>query len=163
MNCRLLVLTLFMCCVLSKTTTKDELISSLNTIYRRQALIYHPDKSQYDKSTSNILFSELTNMFEKIKKHIEDTVQNDPSTRNDCTNMRRTFEKKYDSLVKEYNQVLDKYNNENNHWRKQYDNLFKEYSQLIDKYNQIVLQRESDISFYSNQINYLNNLLFRYL
>jgi hypothetical protein len=134
MSYYILLLTLFLLVMLS-VSFKEDIIASLKALYLKQALQYHPDKSEYDKLTSTILFAEMANMFEGIKKTIESYDDSNCTVVNECLNLIDG----YDAFVDE---LLDKYNTKVS----EYTVLKHDYNQLVDKNNKIIHKLEKQIN-----------------
>jgi hypothetical protein len=78
-------------------------LNVLKKKYRTILLKYHPDKQNYSKEISNILFAEVSNIYEmfldSVKLHM------------DCDNTEyNLLEKKYKKLNKQYYKLIHEYN-----------------------------------------------------
>ena len=121
---------------------ENKLLNDLKKKYRTISLKYHPDKQNYSKDISTILFAEISNIYEmfldSVKLHMV------------CDEVKgyNSLEKKYYKLINEYNNLVEDYNFKNsemndlqnniNQQKNEYNNLQNEYNKLIYKYNKIV-------------------------
>lgn len=117
---------------------ETKLLNDLKKKYRTISLKYHPDKQNYSKDISNILFAEVSNIYEmfieSVKLHMKDCDDN-----------------KYKKLEKEYNnlEIVKRYNS----LEKKYKELDKLYNKLIEEYNNLV----EDYNFKNSENNDLQN------
>lgn len=121
---------------------ETKLLNDLKKKYRTMSLKYHPDKQNYSKEISTILFAEVSNIYEmfmdSVKLHMG------------CEEVKgyNSLEKKYYKLINEYNNLVEDYNFKNsenndlqniiNQQKNEYINLQNDYNKLIYKYNKIV-------------------------
>jgi DnaJ-class molecular chaperone len=121
---------------------ENKLLNDLKKKYRTISLKYHPDKQNYSKDISTILFAEISNIYEMFL----DSVKLQKGDASD--NKYNSLEKKYYKLINEYNNLVEDYNFKNsemndlqnniNQQNKEYINLQNEYNKLIYKYNKLV-------------------------
>lgn len=124
--------------IVSSLGNEQKLLNDLKKKYRSISLKYHPDKQNYSKDISTILFAEVTNIYEmfieSVKLHMEDCDDN-----------------KYKKVEKEYNnlEIVKRYNS----LEKKYKELDKQYYKLIEEYNNLV----EDYNFKNSENNDLQN------
>ena len=117
---------------------ETKLINDLKKKFRLLSLKYHPDKQNYSKEISTILFAEISNIYEMFMDVIQVNIV--------CSNTNNleiynSLEKKYKALDKQYDNLIDEYNilvEENIDLQNKIKQQNKEYNILINKYNKLV-------------------------
>jgi DnaJ-class molecular chaperone len=117
---------------------ETNLLNELKKKYRHLSLKYHPDKQNYSKEISTILFAEISNIYELLMDSVKENM--DFGNKNNLE-IYNSLEKKYKVLDKQYYNLIDEYNNlveENIDLQNNIKQQNKEYNNLIYKYNKLV-------------------------
>ena len=121
--------------IVSCFCNETNLLNDLKKKYRQLSLKYHPDKQNYSKDISNILFGEVSTIYEMFMVVIQENMA--------CGNLEiyNSLEKKYKALDKQYDILIGEYNilvEENIELQNNIKQQNKEYNKLINKYNNLV-------------------------
>jgi hypothetical protein len=160
--------------VVSASKVKEELMSSLQNVYRNQALKYHPDKGIFPKNISNILFNELTNVFDTLKQFVDDF---DDDQHSDCDNREdeNDYYREYTEVIDEHNNVVVLYNALVSDFKhnllvgrellEKYNSLVERNTEVINKHNNLVGRHTEVINQHNYCENQLSNLsqMYNYL
>ena len=122
-----------------------KILNELKKKYRQLTLKYHPDKQNYSKEISTILFAEVSNIYEMFIDSIKENMACDHTNNLEIIKIYNSLEKKYKALDKQYDNLIEEYNNlveenielQNNikQQNNEYNNLIYKYNKLVNKYN----------------------------
>jgi hypothetical protein len=123
--------------IISCFGNETKLLNDIKKKYRLLSLKYHPDKQNYSKDISTILFTEVSTIYEMFVVVIKENII--------CANtnyvLYNSLEKKYKALDKQYDNLINEYNilvEENIDLQNNIKQQNKEYNILINKYNNLV-------------------------
>lgn len=126
---------LLLAVIVSSFGNEQKLLNELKKKYRAISLKYHPDKQNYSKDISNILFAEVTNIYKIFMDSLKENMA--------CNNLEiyKSLEKKYKALDKQYDNFIEENNNlveENIELQNNIKQQNKEYNKLVKKYNKLI-------------------------
>jgi hypothetical protein len=121
---------------------ETKLINDLKKKYRHLSLKYHPDKQNYSKEISTILFTEVSNIYEMFMVVIQENIvggnTNNLEIYNSLEKKYKALDKQYDILIGEYNILVEEnidLQNKIKQQNKEYNIIINKYNKLVDKYN----------------------------